>query len=190
LLQDDAWIELQLASESMRFEVGHKLVKVEGNKIQQVKREIEKVQDGFAKGIYNDEEAKAKIDKLRGLVRKAETEIGKLTDRSNKGVINIDALKQELVALRNDHLTNASFENRLELVSRLGIRIMPSEDLKSRKICCNMTLVNSIGKEGDIGCAKVTFGGPFGTVPELLFEKKGLIPAIQQLLIPVCDSMD
>jgi hypothetical protein len=30
---------------------------------------------------------------------------------------------------------------------------------------------------------KVPFGGPFVTVPELLFEKKGLIPAIQQLLI-------
>jgi len=26
-------------------------------------------------------------------------------------------------------------------------------------------------------------GGPWGTVPELLFEKKGLIPAVQQLLI-------
>ena len=26
--------------------------------------------------------------------------------------------------------------------------------------------------------------GPFGTVPELLFEKKGLIPALQQLFIP------
>ncbi len=28
-----------------------------------------------------------------------------------------------------------------------------------------------------------TFGGPWGTVPELLFEKKELIPALQQLLI-------
>ena len=27
-----------------------------------------------------------------------------------------------------------------------------------------------------------TFGGLWGTVPELLFEKKGLIPALQQLL--------
>jgi len=26
-------------------------------------------------------------------------------------------------------------------------------------------------------------GGPFGTVPELLFEKKGLIPALQQLMV-------
>jgi hypothetical protein len=28
-------------------------------------------------------------------------------------------------------------------------------------------------------------GGPFGTVPELLFEKKGLIPHLQQMLIGV-----
>ena len=28
----------------------------------------------------------------------------------------------------------------------------------------------------------VPFGGPFGTVPELLFEKKQLIPPVQQLL--------
>jgi hypothetical protein len=29
----------------------------------------------------------------------------------------------------------------------------------------------------------VTLGGEGGTVPELLFEKKGLIPALQQLLV-------
>jgi hypothetical protein len=28
-----------------------------------------------------------------------------------------------------------------------------------------------------------TPSGPWGTVPELLFEKKGLIPAVQQLLV-------
>jgi len=32
----------------------------------------------------------------------------------------------------------------------------------------------------------VHYGGPFGTVPELLFEKKRLIPAVQQLL--ACSS--
>ena len=30
----------------------------------------------------------------------------------------------------------------------------------------------------------VHYGGPWGTVPELLFEKKGLIPALRQLLVP------
>jgi hypothetical protein len=29
----------------------------------------------------------------------------------------------------------------------------------------------------------IQYGGLWGTVPELLFEKKGLIPAIQQLLV-------
>ena len=28
----------------------------------------------------------------------------------------------------------------------------------------------------------VHYGGPYGTVPELFFEKKQLIPALQQLL--------
>ena len=31
-----------------------------------------------------------------------------------------------------------------------------------------------------------TFGGPFGTVPELLFERKQLIPALQELLVSYC----
>jgi len=31
-------------------------------------------------------------------------------------------------------------------------------------------------------------GGPWGTVPELLFEKKGLIPKIQRLLVHANDS--
>jgi hypothetical protein len=30
---------------------------------------------------------------------------------------------------------------------------------------------------------RVGLGGPFGTVPELLFEKKRLIPALQQMLV-------
>jgi hypothetical protein len=32
------------------------------------------------------------------------------------------------------------------------------------------------------GSSAVPNGGPFGTVPELLFEKKQLIPALQQLI--------
>ena len=32
------------------------------------------------------------------------------------------------------------------------------------------------------GSGAVASGGPWATVPELLFEKKGLIPALQQLL--------
>ena len=41
----------------------------------------------------------------------------------------------------------------------------------------------TIEKEGVL--PTVQYGGPWGTVPELLFEKKGLIPALQQLLVSV-----
>jgi len=38
--------------------------------------------------------------------------------------------------------------------------------------------------EEEIGVLPIVqYGGPWGTVPELLFEKKGLIPAVQQLLV-------
>jgi len=33
------------------------------------------------------------------------------------------------------------------------------------------------------GSGAVTNGRPFGTVPRILFEKKGLIPALQQMMI-------
>jgi len=33
------------------------------------------------------------------------------------------------------------------------------------------------------GSESVLAGGPWATVPELMFEKKGLIPAVQQLLV-------
>jgi len=33
-------------------------------------------------------------------------------------------------------------------------------------------------------------GGPFGTVPELLFEKKGLIPALHQMLVADRSSVE
>jgi hypothetical protein len=42
-----------------------------------------------------------------------------------------------------------------------------------------------VKKASAVWCGKITLGGPFGTVPELLFEKKGLIPALQQMLISI-----
>jgi len=59
---------------------------------------------------------------------------------------------------------------------------MPLEDLKSRKISCQLNLIKVNKERKQSGFARVTFGGPWLTVPELLFEKKGLITAIQQLL--------
>ena len=45
------------------------------------------------------------------------------------------------------------------------------------------TLPGQSGLERRVVLGIVPFGGLFGTVPELLFEKNRLIPAVQQLLV-------
>lgn len=52
-----------------------------------------------------------------------------------------------------------------------------------------MTEVNEKALPGQLGLDRPgvlpidTPGGAWGTVPELLFEKKGLIPALQQMIV-------
>ncbi|MFQ6122810.1 MAG: hypothetical protein ACE5LA_07135 [Dehalococcoidales bacterium] len=75
------------------------------------------------------------------------------------------------------------------MVAKLGIKILPSEDLKSRKIFCRLNLAKVNEEREQAGFAKVTFGGPFWTVPELLFEKKQLIPALRELLTAYYQSL-
>lgn len=66
---------------------------------------------------------------------------GKLIDlleMANSGLSSLKAelLRQELTALRDRNLQESTFEERADLVAKLGIKILPSEDLKSRRILC------------------------------------------------------
>jgi hypothetical protein len=49
---------------------------------------------------------------------------------------------------------------------------------------------STIGKTFSKVLPFVHDGGPFGTVPELLFEKKGLIPALHQMLVADLSSTE
>ena len=73
-------------------------------------------------------------------------------------------LRQELSTLRNRNLEEASFQERTDLIAKLGIKILPSEDLKSRKILCrlNIAKLNTV-ETVQSGFTKVTFGGPLWT---------------------------
>jgi len=104
---------------------------------------------------------------------------------SNRGlsIFEAELLRQELRELRDRNLRESTFEERADLVAKLRISILPSEDLKSRKISCRLNLVKENEEREQAGFAKVTPGGHWVTVPELLFEKKGLLPMLQQLLI-------
>jgi len=57
-------------------------------------------------------------------------------------------------------------------------------DGKTIVIQYNLPMPSDEKRNQTIGVLPVdTLGGPFGTVPELFFEKKGLIPALQQILV-------
>ena len=76
-----------------------------------------------------------------------------------RGDFNLDSLRQELLSLQSQNLEEVSFEEKAELIARLGVKVIPAEDLKTRRICCRLN-TNSIQKKGgENGLAKVTFGG-------------------------------
>ena len=79
------------------------------------------------------------------------------------GSKDVDALRQELRALRQRNLKEASFEEKADLVATLGIRVFPSEDLKSRRIACRLNLQTSADEreQGDNDFAKVVYGEPW-----------------------------
>ncbi len=56
----------------------------------------------------------------------------------------------------------ASFEEKVELIARLGVKVVPTEDLKTRRICCRLNMDNALKKGGENGLTQVTFGGDRG----------------------------
>ena len=63
--------------------------------------------------------------------------------------------------LRDLNLKEASFEEREDLVANLGIKVYPSQDLRSRRIACRLNLSEvSSERERENDYGKVLFGSP------------------------------
>jgi hypothetical protein len=136
-------------------------------KISQAKLRVSKVQEGWEKGFYTSEEVQAKLAEHREAIVRAELEVGRLrvqtADRS-LSVVEAQMLRHELKALRDRNLQESTFEERADLIAKLGIKVLPSEDLKSRKISCRLNLAEVKEEREQAGSAKVTFGGDRGTI--------------------------
>jgi len=153
-----------------------KLLRMEQFKISQAKLRVSKVQEGWEKGFYAPEEVQRKLTEHREAIARAELEIGRLRDQmANRSISAVEAelLRQELKAFCDRNLRESTFEERAGLVVKLGIKIMPSEDLKSRKIFCRLNLAEVNEEREQAGFAKVTFGGAgvtIGRTFELVFS--------------------
>ncbi len=181
MLSSDAWLEQQVQTETHRAEDVERLVRLEHVKIGQTRIRIGKVQDGWEKDFYTHEEVTSKIAEHREAITRAESEIRRLQNQMADRNLDADQsrlLRQELEALRDRNLKESSFEDRMDLVAKLGLKVLPSEDLKTRKISCQMNLL-ALSKEGETGSsAKVILGGAEGDrTPDLL----NAIQALSQL---------
>ena len=141
LLRDDSWIKSQLESRPTQDENIEKLLRLETFKLSQAKGKIAKVQEGFEAGIYTVDRAKSRFNELQRVVERAQGEI----DRS-QGLIGAqqqmterpELTRQELESLRDHNLDEASFDQRFDMIARLGIEVYPGEDLRSMRVICRL----------------------------------------------------
>jgi hypothetical protein len=164
MLNNGAWLDQQLATELSRSTGLEKLIRLERFKSNEAKAKLTKVQEGWDNGIYTEEKVRKKVAAYREIVNKADLEIERLREQmGNRGLSPVEAglIWREMEERRNRNLQESTFEERVDLVARLGIKILPSENLKSRKIFCRLNLVKTNNSEREqAGFAKVTLGGP------------------------------
>jgi hypothetical protein len=176
IMSSDTWLEQQLATELSHSADLEKLTRMEQLKISQAKLRVRKVQEGWEKGVYTPEEVQTKLTGHRQAIVRAESEI----ERLNKQMVNMglsateaELLRQELKALRDRNLMKSTFEERTDLVAKLGIKVLLSEDLKSRKIFCRLNLAKVNDEREQAGFAKVVFGSAYRIrTGDLLLERE------------------
>ena len=100
-----------------------------------------------------------RVKELRQLIANAGQEIENINAMYKSENFNLDSLRQELLSLRLQNLEEASFEEKAELIARLGVKVFPAEDLMTRRICCRLNSSNTQKGGGENGLTKVTFGG-------------------------------
>jgi DNA invertase Pin-like site-specific DNA recombinase len=173
LLSDDAWIEEQLAIEEGRRASIGKLEKAEESKIAQLEGRISRIQEGYETGIYSVDEAKRRIESYRGAISQAEHELLGLrgNDGIGGGMSGREDVRRQLRLVARDNLIRATFEEKLDVMSRLNISIFPSEDLKTVRLRCGMAFgtTDSPGEDGD-GCGIITFAPPDVTLAKPLLS--------------------
>jgi DNA invertase Pin-like site-specific DNA recombinase len=162
LLQQDAWLEQQLAAEENHLHNLNKLIKLEQHRILQAQTKITKIQEGFEAGLYTIEEAKSRIANCQKTIAEAERETNRSEHQmsDNSTVIDVDALRQELKSLGEKNLDEATFEDRRDILNKLDIRVYPSEDLKTVKVKCGLSLdIKDKDEIADVdGCRIVVSG--------------------------------
>ena len=159
ILKDDSWIQEQLSSVNEENHDIDKLVKLERQKILQHQNKIVKVREGYEGGLYNIDEAKSKVSAYQDVINKAKEEIKRLTGlRGDQNLkVNVEELKDKLGKLAQGNLDIATFTEKRDLINKLGIRVYPSEDLKTMRIRCSLNFDNGSSPYPSDWCGIIQF---------------------------------
>jgi len=157
LLKDDIWVKARLFEVERQNEDIEKLIKLEHFKIVQNQAKIARIREGFEGGLYDLKEARSRVSSYQEIINKGEKEIERLSGMAGRqgSTVNIEQLKSDLQRLSQGNLDDATFAEKQGIMSKLGIRVYPSEDLKSMKVRCNLNFRNSASPDG---CGIIKFG--------------------------------
>jgi hypothetical protein len=150
LFKNDLWIGQQLAVELDSSQEIEKLIRLQEHKINTYQGKIRKVEEGFEGSLFTLEEAKLRKHKSLEAIDAAQAEIYtlKMQIGNSFNPDGMERLRLELKNLQDRNLKEANFEERFDLVASLGIKVYPSEDLKSRRIKLGMNICD-IQKTGE-----------------------------------------
>ncbi len=159
ILKDDSWIQQRVSATEKQNHDIDRLIKLEQQKTHQFQNKMARVREGFEGGLYSLDEARSKVNGYQGIVDKAEQEIkrlvGMMGDQNSKA--NIEELRKELMRLAQENLDKATFTEKDDIISKLGIRVYPSEDLKTMKIRCSLNFRNDGNSRSSDGGVIIQF---------------------------------
>ena len=101
--------------------------------------------------MYTLDEAQKPITDERELLTKAEEEARRLETEADiaHGSDGVDELRKQLEVLRDQNLDQATFTDRPELPSRMGLKVYPAEDLRSVRVECQLGTGVPRGEQGN-----------------------------------------
>jgi len=135
LLKQPEWVHQEFSKQETREHIEElkKRIRMEQQKVEQLQYKIRRIQEGYEADppLYTTDEVKEKILACRNLISIAETEMHRLQDIMEQQNSNKQTKKEAfhiLESLRDTNLDNASFDEKRELIAKLGIKVYPSED--------------------------------------------------------------
>ncbi|MFC1871955.1 hypothetical protein ACFLYF_06145 [Chloroflexota bacterium] len=115
-------------------------------KIEQAEAKIRRVHEGYESvpSVYTAKEADERAKSFRILISKAEKESQRLENILKQQVTSqntIEMVRHSLEEIRNENLDNASYQEKQELIAKLGIIVYPSEDHKTVRITSKIPIL-------------------------------------------------